>query len=309
VLLTTITALLAAALFGVSTAFQHRSAALVSDGSQASERLGGFMARTLRHPLWIIGAIADIGGFALHALALRLGPLTVVQPLLVSSIVVAVVLRQLLERRWPRRSELVWATALTIGLVLFLTISTPAGVVAQPADPVPAAVVGLLIGLGVLGFFACGRRYTGSAAAALLGTATGLSYAAVAGLLKQDMGLLSRGVGTLAGSWSLYALVGVGAFSVVVNQLAYRAGPLSSSLPTIMTVDALVSLVIGASVFDEGFRNGPADLLVEAVGLALMLAASVGLARSGREPAGAPERRPAPVTRCAPLQVVPPFSC
>jgi hypothetical protein len=281
VLLTTITALLAAALFGVSTAFQHRSAALVSDGTQACERLGGFMASTLRHPLWIIGIIADIGGFALHALALRAGPLTVVQPLLVSSIVFAVVLRQLLERRWPRRSELVWASALTIGLVLFLTISTPTGVVVQPADPVPAFVVGVLIGLGVLGFFACGRHYTGSAAAALLGTATGLSYAAVAGLLKQDMSLLNRGVGTLAGSWSLYALVGVGAFSVVVNQLAYRAGPLSSSLPTMMTVDALVSLVIGASVFDEGFRSGPADLLGEAVGLALMLAAAVGLTRSG----------------------------
>jgi hypothetical protein len=295
--------LLAAALFGVSTALQHRSAGLVSDGSQASERLGGFMARTLRHPLWIIGAVADIGGFVLHALALRLGPLTVVQPLLVSSIVFAVVLRQLLERRWPRRSELVWASALTLGLILFLTIATPTGRVAQPADPVPAAVVGVLIGFGVLGFFACGRRYTGSAAAALLGTATGLSYAAVAGLLKQDVGVLNRGVGALAVSWPLYALIAVGAFSIVVNQLAYRAGPLSSSLPTIMTVDAVVSLVIGASVFDEGFRNGAVDLLGEAAGLALMLAAAVGLTRSGPEPTGACGQRPVPVARYAPVQI------
>ena len=100
----------------------------------------------------------------------------------------------------------------------------------------------------------CGRRYTGSAAAALLGVATGLSYAAVAGLLKEDVGLLNRGVGTLAASWPLYALIAVGAFGVMVNQLAYRAGPLRSSLPTIMTVDALVSSVIGASVFDEGVQ-------------------------------------------------------
>ena len=303
VLATTITALVAAAFFGVSTALQHRSAGLVSLGSQATERLGGFLARTLRHPLWIIGAIADIGGFALHALALRLGPLTVVQPLLVSSIVFAVVLRQLLERRWPRRSELVWATALTLGLVLFLTISTPASGVAQPADPVPATVVGVLIGFGVLGFFVCGRRYTGSAAAALLGVATGLSYAAVAGLLKEDVGLLNRGVGTLAASWPLYALIAVGAFGVMVNQLAYRAGPLRSSLPTIMTVDALVSSVIGASVFDEGFRNGAVDLLGEAAGLVLILAAAVGLSRSGPEPAGAREQRAVTVARCAPVQV------
>jgi hypothetical protein len=285
VLVTTIIALLAAVLFGVSTAFQHRSAGLVSDGTGAGERLGGFMARTFRHPLWIIGAIADIGGFALHALALRVGPLTVVQPVLVSSIVFAVVLRELLESRWPRRSELVWAIALTIGLVLFLTISSPDGRVDQAPDGVPAIVVGVVIAVGALGFFVCGRRYTGSVAAALLATAAGLSYAAVAGLLKENVSLLNRGVGTLVGSWPLYALIAVGAFGIVLTQLAYRAGPLSSSLPIIMTVDALVSLVIGTSVFDEGFRNGALDLLGETAGLALMLAASVGLTRSSPEPA------------------------
>ena len=136
-LVTTIIALLAAALFGVSTALQHRSAGLVSEVDQGSDRVGAFIARALRHPLWIIGAVADIGGFVLHALALRLGPLTVVQPLLVSSIVFSVVLRELLERRWPRRSELVWATALTIGLVMFLAISVPSGRLSQPADPAP----------------------------------------------------------------------------------------------------------------------------------------------------------------------------
>jgi hypothetical protein len=89
----------------------------------------------------------------------------------------------------------------------------------------------------------------------------------------------------------------------MVNQLAYRAGPLRSSLPTIMTVDALVSSVIGASVFDEGFRNGPVDLLGEAAGLVLILAAAVGLSRSGPEPAGAHEQRAVTVARCAPVQV------
>jgi hypothetical protein len=261
------------------------------------------MAKTLRHPLWIVGAIADIGGFALHALALRVGPLIVVQPLLVSSIVFAVVLRHLLERRWPPPSEVVWAAALTLGLVLFLTVATPTSLVAEPADPIPAAVMGVLIGFGVLGFFVGGRRNRGRAAAALLGTATGLSYAAVAGLLKQDMALLNHGVGALAASWPLYALIGVGAFSVVANQLAYRAGPLSSSLPTIMTVDALVSSVIGASVFDEGFRIGAVDLLGEAAGLALILAAAVGLTRSAAEPVRAREQRSVSVGRCSPLQV------
>ena len=81
-------------------------------------------------------------------------------------------------------------------------------------------------------------------------------------------------------AWPPYALVAVGAIGVVLNQLAYQAGPLSFSLPAITSVDPVVSLVIGLAVFDEHFRNGPADLLVEALGLALVVTAATGLTRS-----------------------------
>jgi len=284
-LVATLAALLAAALFGVSIALQHRSAGLVTEAqAKDGKAMTGFISGTLRHPLWIIGTIADIGGFALHAFALREGPLTLVQPLLVSSAVFALVLRQLLEHRSPRRDELAWAAALVVGLALFLTVSTPANGVTQAADPLPTLVVGGLIGFGVLGFVVAGRRSTGNTAAALLGTATGLAYAAVAGLLKEDMGTLDRGVSALFTAWPLYALVGAGALGLLDTQPPYRAGPLSSSLPAIMTVDPIVSLVIGVAVFDEHFRNGPAALLGEAVGLALVVLAAGGLARSGLAP-------------------------
>jgi hypothetical protein len=304
-------ALAAAALFGVSTALQHRSAGLVTDAqANGGEGLARFVSGTLRHPLWVTGVVADIGGFALHALALREGPLSLVQPLLVSSAVFALVLRQLLEHRWPRRNQLAWAGALAVGLVMFLAVSTPAGGVAQPAggvgqpaDPLATIVVGGLIGLGVLGFFLAGRRNTGRAAAALLGTAAGLSYAAVAGLLKQDMGTLDRGLGALVTSWPFYALIGVGALGLLVNQLAYQAGPLSSSLPAIMTVGPLVSLVIGVVVFDEQFRRGPAALLGEAVCLALVLVGAGGLTRSEFTPAPWAEGRLAHGPTSAPREV------
>ncbi len=281
-LVASVAALLAAAFFALATALQHRSAGLVPDaGARGSRRLIAFILGTLRHPLWIMGTLADIGGFALHALALRDGPLTLVQPLLVSTLVFALVLRQLLEHRRPRRNELAWASALAVGLVLFLAIATPTDGVAKPADTVPTVLVTTLIGLGIAGFFIAGRRRTGSAAAALLGTATGLSYAGAAGLLKQDMGTLDRGVGALATAWPFYALIAVGGFSLLLNQLAYQAGPLRASLPTIMTVDPIFSLVIGVAIFDEHFRTGPADLLGELIGLVLVVGAAVGLTRSG----------------------------
>jgi hypothetical protein len=81
-LVATLAALSAAALFAVATALQHRSAGLVADSGTG---LVGFMVKTLRDPLWIMGTVAGDGGLVLHALALRDGPLTLVQPLLVTS--------------------------------------------------------------------------------------------------------------------------------------------------------------------------------------------------------------------------------
>ncbi len=301
----TLAALFAAALFAVSAALQHRSAGLVTEADTLrTARLGGFISGTLRHPMWIVGSAAGIAGFALHALALRDGPLTLVQPLLVSSAVFALALRQLLEPRRPRRSELRWAFGLVVGLVLFLTVATPADGVTKPADALPTVVLGALIGLGLLGFFVVGRRATGSAAAALLGTATGLSFAAKAGLLKQVMGTLNRGPGAVVTAWPLYVFIAVWLCSLLLNQLAYQAGPLHSSLPAIMTVDPVVSLVIGVAIFDEQFRNSPADLVGEAFGLALVVAAAMGLTRSVAGPTDEapvpPEEHRATAMTCSP---------
>lgn len=280
-LVATVAALLAAALFAVSTALQHRSAGLVTEADTlGTARLPGFISRTVRHPLWIVGSVAGLGGFALHALALRDGPLTLVQPLLVSSAIFALALRQLLEHRRPRSNELGWAFAMAVGLVSFLTISTPADGVTHPADAVPTIVLGTLLGIGILGFFVVGRHAAGGPAAALLGTATGLSFAAKAGLLKQVVVTLDHGAWALATAWPLYAFIAVWPLSLLLNQLAYQAGPLRSSLPAITVVDPVVSVIIGVAVFDDQFRNGPVQLLGEAFGLALVVAAAVGLTRS-----------------------------
>ncbi|HEY0936994.1 MAG TPA: DMT family transporter, partial [Trebonia sp.] len=128
-----VAALIAAALFAVATAFQHRGVGLVAVGG----RRGGFVSRTLRHPLWIAGSAANLAGLGLHALALRSGPLTLVQPLLVIGVVFTLPLRQVLEHRRPGRAEIGWAAALTLGLAVFLVLATPADGPVQGADPRP----------------------------------------------------------------------------------------------------------------------------------------------------------------------------
>jgi len=287
-LVATLAALAAAALFAAAAALQHRSAGLVA--TAGSPRTGPevtrFMAGTVRHPLWALGTAADVGGFALHALALRDGPLTLVQPLLVTGVVFALPLRQLLDGRRSRRGEVAWAGALAAGPVAFLVIATPANAAARSADVVPTIVLALVIGLGMTVCFVAGRRLGGARAALVLGTGAASAFAGVAGLLKETMGLLNHGAGTLVTAWPLYALVVVGLAGLVLAQLAYQAGPLSSSLPAITTVDPVLCLMIGVAVFDERFRNGPGDLVGEAVGLALVIVAAAGLTRSAAGPPG-----------------------
>jgi drug/metabolite transporter (DMT)-like permease len=272
-----VAALLAAALFAIATAFQHRSAGLVT---VADRRAGGFVSRSLRHPLWIAGSVANLAGLGLHALSLRDGPLTLVQPLLVIGVIFTLPLRQVLEHRRPGRAEIGWAAALTLGLAVFLVLATPADDPVQGADPAPMVICAAAIALAVSGCLVAGRRATARTGAMVLGTAAGLLFAASAALLKETTDVLGHGAATLFTSWPLYALVAVGGAGLLLSQFAYRAGPLSASLPAITAVNPIVSVVIGVAVFDEPFRTAPGYLFGEVLGLALMAVAAVGLTRS-----------------------------
>jgi drug/metabolite transporter (DMT)-like permease len=286
-----VAALLAAALFAVATAFQHRSAGLVT---AAGRRGGGFVSRTLRHPLWIVGSVANLAGLGLHALALRDGPLTLVQPLLVIGVIFTLPLRQVLEHRRPGRAEIGWAVALTLGLAVFLVLATPADGPVQGADPAPMVFCAVAIALAISSCLAAGRRTTAATGAMMLGVAAGLLFAVAAALLKETTNVLSHGAAALLTAWPCYALVAVGGAGLLLSQFAYRAGPLSASLPAITVVNPIVSVVIGVSVFDEPFRTAPGCLLGEVLGLALMAAAAVGLTRSvpGARAARSAERPP-----------------
>lgn len=271
-----VAALSAAALFAVATAFQHRSAGLVT----VAGRGGGFVSRTLRHPLWIVGSVANLAGLGLHALALRDGPLTLVQPLLVIGVIFTLPLRQIMEHRRPRRAEICWAAVLTLGLAVFLILATPANGPVQGADPEPMVFCAAAIGLVIAGCLVTDRCTSAATGAMLLGTAAGLLFAVGAALLKETTDVLSRGAAALFTTWPCYALVAVGGVGLLLSQYAYRAGPLRASLPAITAVNPIVSVVIGVAVFDEPFHTAPGYLLGEMLGLALLAVAAVGLTRS-----------------------------
>jgi drug/metabolite transporter (DMT)-like permease len=272
----------AALCFAASSAFKHASAERV-DAHRPETPHGsvGFLGRTLQHPLWLAGLAADAGGVALQIAALRRGALAVVQPLLLSSLVFALLIHGVMRRRLAA-SELGWAAAIVALLTAFTLLcrSTP-DPGHEPIDQLPALVAGLAGVVVVAASVLVGiRRHAAPGRPAVLGFAAGVVYAATAALLKSLTTIAAEhGIAHLLVSWQLYAVVLAGAVGLAIGQLAFRAGPLAAGLPIAATVDPLLSIGIGVLIFDEHLRLGPGNGVVLGLLLTGLSVAVLQLAR------------------------------
>lgn len=268
-----------AAAYAVSANLKHTSARRESDSSMGERRsLGRFLVATAADPLWWAALVADAAGVALHVLALDRGALAVVQPLLVTGLVVALVLRAVVGRR-VRWAEVVWGAVLTAALVGFLAVAGTSEV-SGPANTGPAIVVAC-VGAGfAVGCLLVSRGLRGRVgSAALLGVVVGLVDSSTAALLKSLTRTWQAGLGAVVGSWQLYVVAALAVVALAVNQVAFRSGPLSASLPAIATVDPIASVVLGVVVFNETVRHGAAALVILVVLAGFVVAAVTALVR------------------------------
>ena len=284
-------ALVAAAAFAIAIPLEHRAVASVpdDDGGLRPRQIGALVRATVRSRWWLTGMSLHTLGLGAHALALNLGGLAVVQPLLVANLVFALPINRRLRKEQLKPVELGWAAVLVISLAGFLVLATagvPTGT--QAADRGPAVAAGALAGLLAVLFVLAAHRAGRSAAATLLGVATGVLFAVTASLLKECTGLLVQSPGRLLTGWQLYALLVVGITGLLLNQLAYQAGPLSASLPAITVVNPLVAILLGVIVFDENLRHTAPAILGEVVLLGMLALAAVNLSRLEQLPAAAP---------------------
>jgi len=115
-------ALVAAVCFAVANVLQQRVAAKLPTTSAFD---GGVLLRLIRRPLWLIGLVAVMISMALQAVALGLGRLVVIEPVLASSLLVALGLSAWFGRHRLRPVEWAAAIATFAGLVVFLITAQP----------------------------------------------------------------------------------------------------------------------------------------------------------------------------------------
>jgi len=258
--------------FALSTSLQHRVATHAPAHVTSTVRI---LRWVMLRPVWIAGALTGVAALGLHALALRLGSLSVVQPIMISGVVLAVMVRAFLDLRLPSGREL-RAVVITVGgLAVFLVAADPQPGRAPTDDSVAqlAVVVGTLVAATI--FAASVRLKRDGPRAMALGTVAGVLFGVTALLLKLiatdfDPGTLGDSVVSALSSWPLWALVIVGVSGVAINQRAYQMASLSMSMPILNVIDVLTAMALGWIVFDEAATLGPVTLLVQGAALAAM---------------------------------------
>jgi hypothetical protein len=243
--------------------------------------LAAFVRATAASPLWLGAVLADLAGVGLQVTALHFGGLALVQPILISGLLFALLLRHVGAWRLSAR-EVGWGLLVAGSLIAFLVLSgAVTGVQGTRADRADAIIAASGAAAGVLICVVTAHRNVPPAGrAALLGVAVGAVYATTAALIKAATTVLAdHGLLALVTSWQLYAALVVAAGGLFLAQVTFQAGPLTASLPAISTVDPLLSVLIGVVVYNERLRHGPVGGAVLAVLLVILVVAVLGLSR------------------------------
>jgi len=234
----------------------------------------------LRQPLWLLGWAAAIGGFAFQALALHGGQLAIVQPLLVTELVFALLLRRLWLRQDVRHAA--WTSSLVVcaGLTVFLFMANPHG---GHRIPNLTAWLSCLLTFGgiIAGFAALAARGSPVRRCALYAIAASITWALMATFIKAaTQSLTDAGFPGFLAHWPVYALVVSGVLGTVLQQAALQTGPLRVSQPLLIVVDPAVAIVLSVWLFAERFTDSSLEIAIAAVSFVVMTIGVVMLTRT-----------------------------
>jgi len=250
----------------------------------------------LSAPAWLAGFALMLCGFGLQVVALTLAPVSVVQPVLGSGVVILVVLSRIVLRERLGRVELacVLTMALAIAAIALSAIGS-AGRVGHEASglliaavAIPTCLVALSLGASSLRS-AAGGRHRFPAIGVSYGVASGLLYGvatlaikALSGTLFQHAGSAIGLVLAVAGSPYPYVTVGCSAVALLIFQTGLQRCRVSIVGPVSNITGSVFFMIAGTLLFGERLPAEPGELLLRLGGI---LAAGVVVVVLSRQPA------------------------
>jgi drug/metabolite transporter (DMT)-like permease len=285
-------AVLAAFLFAGSDSLQQHAAHETNYVPEVGRRSPGasrpavvpalvHLVRGLVHrPLWVVGWLINLVSFLVQAIALHVGSVALVQPILVTQLLFTLPMASAWCRRWPQRRDWLSGLAICAGLAVFLGVRGAAPLTGEPdrslvvaaAGAIAATVAGLMVA-------SAGRRPL--VHATLIAVAAGLCFSMSAVLMKLTTAdLLTRGVGATARDWVGYGLAASTLAGLLLEQGAFAAGSLSAAAAAIAITNPVTSYLIGVLAFDVRPPTGFGVLAALAGAGLLLSVGAVGLAHS-----------------------------
>ncbi|MER6990418.1 DMT family transporter [Saccharopolyspora hirsuta] len=273
-------AIVGAASFGLASAIQHRVTKQVPKVRTFNPRM---FFELVRKPIWVLSILTVIVGLSLQVVALAFGPLVLVQPLLVTSVLFGAAFAAWMAHR---KMDLVLALgglACVGGLSAFLVLARPSG---QGSEFTGASILPLALALGLLVLVSlAASRIPGEAGVIGMAVATGVLYGVTAGLIKVVAGQFrTGGLAEPFQHWTLYAVCVIGPMGFLLSQQTFQRGRLMSpALAVITTVDPLVAAAIGVSWLGERIESSPAILTGEVVSAVVIVIGIAVLTRRSEQ--------------------------
>ena len=270
VVLAAIVALISALCFALAAVGQHSVAAATPAAGSSNLRL---YLSLLRSPMWLSSTFGDLFGFALQAVALSFGAVSLVQPLLVTGLLLAIPISAAVDHRKVSRAEIGGAILCCIGLGAFLVAAQPGGgadkltghdgfLLAVTVVPIVGAL--LLVGL----------RFTGLARAVSLALSAGVLFGVCSPLISVIVHHLSHPFG-----WPLIAVAICGVLGFLLQQSAYQSGSLPAPLAVLTIAEPFVAVTLGVSLLREDLDAGTLSMGVIGVAIVAVIAGVIIVAR------------------------------
>lgn len=269
--------------YATSAALQRRETARTADGPDHHESGLPFFGALLRRPWWWGGVTAMVIGAAIHVVALGFGPITLIQPIGVTSLILALPLDAWLEKRRIRRAEWVGAVVLVVGLAgLFVLAEHQPSTVPPDAGLVLGTIVAVLV-VAALAVLVSGRA-PAMPRAVVRAAVSGLCAGATSGLVRLTFRLIQDGRSPWLIAAVLAAVVVLPVASILLLQTAYRDGGLDAGLSTQITLDQIAAMTIGIVVLGERFSLGVSGAVLASVSAMIAVVGLVTLIRSAPPP-------------------------
>lgn len=279
--LTVLLGLLVSFLFALSAFYQQRAARQTHrEGRSVPAGFYGLMSQLVRSRTWLFGWLVNLAGFCTQAIALHVGSVASVQPLLATQLMFALPMSSLERRTWPRLRDWLSAGSISAGLVVLLVVVHVTALHGEPdRSRIVLATVAAVGAIVVL--VPASVRLGGNFVVVVAAGCAGLCFAMTAVFIKLTTDdLINHGVAYTARDWVGYALACSTVLGLVLGQGAFANGPLPLAVAIKETVNPIASYTIGVLAFPMVVPTDAASLTGVAVAGALVILGTVGLAGS-----------------------------